>query len=95
MASGSGVSMIGEPAPNASVSSLVRSAHPIDTPSHMGGETFKYQSKGGWVPGTLLTVTPKSVKTPKAKKGKKTKKGDKKHGGSRRRRHHANTKKSK
>ena len=50
MASGTGISSLGAPLPNDSGASLLKSAYPIDTPTSMGGETFKYESKGGYIP---------------------------------------------
>ena len=50
MSSGTGISSLGAPLPNDSGSSLLKSAYPIDTPTNMGGETFKYESKGGYIP---------------------------------------------
>ena len=62
MASGTGISALGAPLPNDSGASLLKSAYPIDHPTGMGGETFKYESRGGYIPDTSKYSSKRSMK---------------------------------
>lgn len=64
MSGGTGISALGAPLPNDSGASLLKSAYPIDTPNSMGGETFKYESKGGYIPDTSKHASKPVSRTP-------------------------------
>jgi len=89
MSGGTGVSSLGSvmPANNLS-SSLLKSAHPIDLPHSLGGNTHLYESRGGYYPREILEKKNSHNYTPKSKLHKKKKsishlhkktKGGKKH----------------
>lgn len=72
MSGGTGISALGAPLPNDSGASLLKSAYPIDTPNSMGGETFKYESRGGYIPDTSKRASKHASRTPRSSRTPKT-----------------------